>query len=319
MRTDLRRVPLAILLAIAMATSAAAAPARAPSARRALLISVDGLRPDLMLRANTPTLHDLMRQGSFSMWARTTAVSITLPSHTSMLTGVPPARHGIDWNRDLPFSEIVYPRVPTLFELAKKAGRTTAMVAGKKKFEALAKPGTLDWCFVPSVTVVSDEQVADSAVAMIARHHPEVMFVHLPAVDTAGHEHGWGSDAQLDAIETADRCISAILGELRRQELLQATVVIVSSDHGGAGTEHGPDDPRSRTIPWLISGPGVRQGLDLTLDRDLVINTEDTFATICYLTRIPLPEHIDGRPVLAAMDSSLADSPAGSPASATSH
>ena len=291
-----------------LAATASRIGAQGPPVRRVLLVSVDGLRPDLMLLANTPTLHDLLKQGSYSLWARTTAVSITLPSHTSMVTGVTPERHGIDWNRDLPFSKPVYPRVPTVFELAKKAGHTTAMVAGKKKFEALAKPGTLDWCYVPAESVVRDVQVADSAVVVIRRHRPELLFVHLPGVDTAGHRDGWGSPTQLAAIATADSCIGRILGELRAQGLLQSTVVLVSSDHGGAGTEHGPDDPRSRTIPWLIAGPGIRRGQDLTLDRDLVINTEDTFATICYLMRIPVPGKVDGRAVMAAVDSSLADS-----------
>ena len=38
----------------------------------------------------------LMHRGSFTMWAQTTAVSVTLPSHVSMLTGVPPSMHGIE-------------------------------------------------------------------------------------------------------------------------------------------------------------------------------------------------------------------------------
>ena len=40
----------------------------------------------------------------------------------------------VPWNRDLPLRETVYSHVPTLFELAKKAGYTTAIVAGKSKF-----------------------------------------------------------------------------------------------------------------------------------------------------------------------------------------
>src|SRR4051794_27495970 len=55
---------------------------------RALIISVDGLRPDLLARAYAPNIRGLMNAGSFSLWARTTAVAVTLPSHVSMLTGV---------------------------------------------------------------------------------------------------------------------------------------------------------------------------------------------------------------------------------------
>jgi len=64
---------------------------------------------------------------------------------------------------------------------------------------------------------------------------------------------------------------------------------------------HGPDDPRSRHIPWIISGPHVRQG-DLTREADLVVNTEDTCATACYLLGLPQLPYFDGKPVLAAFE-----------------
>src|SRR2546423_9889575 len=89
---------------------------------RVLIISIDGGRPDLLLRANCPAIRSLMSTGSYSFWARTTAMSITLPSHVSMLTGVVPNKHGVFWNDDLPLTEPVYPKFPTIFEVAHAAG-----------------------------------------------------------------------------------------------------------------------------------------------------------------------------------------------------
>ena len=65
-----------------------AAPVSKPSDRKVLLFSIDGLRPDVALRADAPSVRGLMREGAFTFWAQTTALSVTLPSHTSMLTGV---------------------------------------------------------------------------------------------------------------------------------------------------------------------------------------------------------------------------------------
>src|SRR3712207_159213 len=45
---------------------------------RAVIVSVDGLRPDLLARADAPNLRRLMRSGSFTLWASTTAASVTL-------------------------------------------------------------------------------------------------------------------------------------------------------------------------------------------------------------------------------------------------
>jgi predicted AlkP superfamily pyrophosphatase or phosphodiesterase len=291
----------ALLSAASLPSPLASAPAPAPGAKRMLIVSIDGLRPDVLLRAGSPAIRGLMARGSFSMWATTTAVAVTLPSHVSMLTGVTPARHGVTWNSDQPTARRVYPARPTLFELAKAAGLTSAMAAGKSKFSTLAKPGTLDWSMVPEDDELPDSVVTDVAVGWIRAHAPQVMLVHLPDVDLAGHDAGWGSSLQLEAIERADRCVARLLGELGRRGLLDSTVVLITSDHGGARKGHGANDPRSRHIPWIIAGPGIRKGFDLTRVRDLDVRTEDTFATACELLGLRVQGSIDGRPVRAAL------------------
>jgi hypothetical protein len=78
--------------------------------------------------------------------------------------------------------------------------------------------------------------------------------------------------------------------------------VIVSADHGGAGRTHGPDDPRSRTIPWIIAGPGIRQNFDLTRISEVNVETTDTFATACALLNIPVTRRIQGKFVSQIME-----------------
>ncbi len=294
----MRRLVVTLLVALgAIAIARAeASPPFALHVRHVLLVSIDGLRPDLLLRGDTPTLRGLMRRGTFTMWAQTTAVAVTLPSHVSMLTGVRPTRHGIEWNWDVPLAKTVRPQVPTLFTLAHKAGLTTALVAGKVKFGVLFEPGVLDWSYLPDSTV-SDSVVTAKATRILAEHAPDVAFVHLPQVDTEGHAEGWGSPAQMRAIGYADACVGRLLGAIRSRGLLDSTLVIVTSDHGGAGKSHGADDPRSRHIPWIAVGPGVPRDLDLTTDADLVVRTEDTFATLCAALGLVAPEPLDGHPV----------------------
>lgn len=257
---------------------------------RAIIISADGMRPDVMLRARTPNIRRLMETGTFTMWARTVPQSITLPSHTSMLTGVTPERHRVLWNSDLP--EPIYPQVPTIFEVAKHAGLTTAMVTGKSKFSMLSRPRSVDWERVDSAT---DKEVGTRAAAVLRLHKPNVLVIHFPGADGAGHGKGWGSPEQIEAIEIIDQEIGLLLESLASQGLAESTVVILSSDHGGAGKSHGPNDPRSRHIPWILRGPGVRKGYDLTRDANLTVNTEDTFATACWFLGLRPPGKIDGK------------------------
>ncbi len=280
-------------------TALAAVPADrpVPAITHVVIISLDGCRPDLVLRGDTPVMHAMLDRGSYTFWARTTAESVTLPSHTSMVTGVQPTKHGIQWNADLPLTHPVYPAYPTLFELAHKAGYTTAMAAGKSKFDALAVPGSLDHVFLPTTDTMGNDGVADAAVGFIQRYRPDVLFVHLPATDNAGHKNGWASPPYMAALHDADTCVGRILKAVDDAGLTGHTFVLVTSDHGGAGRGHGPDDARSRHIPWICVGPGIRRGLDLTTYGDLQIDTEDTFATACYLLGIPVLKTVEGKPV----------------------
>src|SRR5450432_1560036 len=65
-----------------------------------VLISIDGLRPDYVLEADRnrlriPNLRRLLRDGAHATRVAGVLPTVTYPSHTTLVTGVSPARHGI--------------------------------------------------------------------------------------------------------------------------------------------------------------------------------------------------------------------------------
>lgn len=106
--------------------------------KHVVLISIDGLRPDFYREEKwaTPTLRRLVKEGVSADAVRGVFPSVTYPSHTTILTGALPARHGIYYNS--PFEsqgatgkwywETSGIKVPTLWDAAKQAGLTTASV-----------------------------------------------------------------------------------------------------------------------------------------------------------------------------------------------
>lgn len=273
-----------------------------PAVEHVMIIIVDGLRPDVLLLANAPTLHAMAQGGAYTFWARTTDVAVTLPSCTSMLTGVKPAKHGVSWNGALPADKQLYPAVPTVLEMATRAGYVTALVAGKAKFTTLSKPGTVTHVFVPTAAKCDDDQVSDEAVKMIEAYQPALLCIHYPDTDAAGHAKGWGSPEQLAQVGKTDAQIARVFAALDRAGMRGSTVVLLSADHGGAGKSHGANDMRSRHIPWVVAGPGVRKSYDLTQDASLQVNTEDTCATVCWLLGLPQQTYFDGKPVTTAFE-----------------
>lgn len=277
-----------------LAASCAARKTPSP-ADHVIVVSIDGLRPDAIQRAPACTLLSLMGSGAHCpAGALNVLPSETLPNHVSMLTGLVPERHGIDWDEFRP--EFV--RVPTVFSRVKEAGGSTAVFHGKPKFAVLARPGTVDFLFGPPPgsssldPATTAPRIAESFARAWGRRRFRFAFVHLREPDTAGHLHGWMSEEYLRAVRAADEALAAILQTVRDAGAWERTAVIVSSDHGGHSRDHADDVPENRAIPWICVGPPVSAGACI----DRILRTVDTAATALWFLGLPT-DGLDGRPV----------------------
>lgn len=269
------------------------APTNAPSspdhATRVLVLSIDGLRPDAIALAPMPNLLELMQSSAFSLNAQTVYRSVTLTSHASMLSGLCPSKHGVDWNDYLP--ERGYAKGTDIFDLAHAAGLQTVIYVGKEKMVQLTEPSSVDiYNYINDRDLVITERLIEEFPQDFG-----VLFVHFPLVDGMGHVYGWMSPEQLSVAFRADEALGMILAELDARNLRDETLIIVTADHGGSGTGHGSDYPEDMTIPWIVSGPGVQPGR-LTYP----VNTMDTAATAAFVLGLPIPPEWDGVPVYEA-------------------
>jgi hypothetical protein len=276
--------------AVALTDLAPAIPHPCPCGiEHVVIISIDGLRPDAMEQAETPILDTLRAAGAYTPRAQAVLPSVTLVNHASMLGGMNPEKHGIYWNVNDP--ELGKINGPTLFSVAHAAGLRTAMVVGKPKLEHLVLPGSVD---IYDYAGFTDGQVVNHALPLIEAGLPDLLFIHLPDVDSAGHTVGWMSRFQLIVISRTDGFIGDLIAALEAGDYLDQTLLIITSDHGGVDRRHGSDSPEEVTIPWLAVGPGVPAGV--ILESDIV--GYDTAATASYALHLPLPDTWDGRPVL---------------------
>ena len=262
-----------------------------------IVISVDGLRPDAITKFGATTMQRMMREGRFSLNAQTISISRTLPSHTSMVTGVDADVHGIHWNSDKT-GKFGHVKVPTIFGLAHEAGFTTAAIFSKTKFHHLEAPNTIDFVKSPKGKLAllpwTSERTADYAADYLETATPNLFFVHLAEADFTAHRFGWMSKTYGQAVRQADAAIARILTEADARFGRGGYTVIVTADHGGHGKSHGSTDPLDMTIPWIVWGAGVQPGAPLT-----GIRTMDTAATALWLLGVDLPQSWTGHPVTA--------------------
>jgi arylsulfatase A-like enzyme len=267
--------------------------------RNVLVVSVDGLRPDAIATYGAPTLQRLMREGSYTLSA--TTIDPTLPSHTSMLTGQPPERHGVLWN-NVATADADSIDLPNIFSLARAHGYSTAAFFSKAKFQPLQRLGTLDYSQAPGGWFGrwSSDRTMSDVTNYLHGARPNVLFVHLSDVDAAGHRAGWMTPEYGRAVLTADAAIDRLLGLAKRAYGAGNFSLIVTADHGGHGTGHGSKDPRDVTIPWIAWGRGVRQGV---LDQPTV-RTMDTAATVLWVLGLTEQSDWVGEAVIRAYEPS---------------
>lgn len=297
------------LLALLLAFPAAAA----PRAEHVVIVSIDGAKPAVVKVSETPTLNNLIAEGAHTWEASTIFPSITLPSHTSMLTGVGPDKHKILWNAWTPIKGLV--KVPTVFDILrqKEPEAITTMFVGKVKFRHLWHKDSLTLfdfggpqtpAPVPGSPAIEKDKKPSQMVAkqfaawLKAGNKPRLAFVHFPDVDSAGHKDGWGSPQQKEAIKVTDQALYQVRRAVEDAGLAQSTVILVSADHGGHDRTHGLNIPDDMIIPWVAWGKGVKKGHQITSP----VTTYDTAATALWLLDVPIPAEWDGKPVTEAFE-----------------
>ncbi len=253
-----------------------------------IIVSVDGLRPDAISAQNSPVIETLKKNGVWANHAQTIMPSVTLPSHTSMLTGRSVEVHKVTWN-DYDESKKDAVKVPTCLEVASRQGLSTAMFVGKEKFKHLQSSNGAVYFAWPA----SDAPGITKAVLAYESQNglPRLTFIHYPDTDVAGHRYGWMSSAYLAALKKIDNSLAELVALVQNKAYQENTVIILTADHGGKGKTHGRDIPDDMQIPWLASGGSIQAGQ--IYEKPIV--TYDTAATALFLLDVAVPSEWNGK------------------------
>ena len=243
-----------------------------------VMISVDGMRPDYVTQAaahgaKVPNLTRFMKEGAYAEGVIGVVPTVTYPSHTTLVTGVWSAKHGIWANTTFDplqknyqgwywYAEDIH--VPTLWDAAAKAGRTSASIqwpvtvganitwdipeiwrAGTpddaKLVRALSTKGLLEEAGAEigpyrggiDATPEADEVRGKYAAWILEKKHPGLLTLHLIALDHIEHETGAFSAESVATLERLDAVIGKVWEAAERVAPGRAIVAVVS-DHGFA-------------------------------------------------------------------------------------
>jgi predicted AlkP superfamily pyrophosphatase or phosphodiesterase len=282
LRSVLRRPVLHVLVFAVAGLLAPAFPAQEkPPPPLLVLISVDGLRPDYVTAADPhgckiPNLRRFLREGTYAEGVQGVVPTVTYPSHTTLVTGVWPVKHGILANGTFDplrknqegwywYTEDI--RVPTLWDAWAQAGRTTASIQwpvtvgarinwnipefwradtpeDAKLLRAVSTPGLLaeaqaelgEYRGGIDTSPEGDENRGRYAQWILEKKRPSLLTLHLTALDHIEHETWPFSEEAVAVLERLDTVIGNLRAIAERLAPGRAFVAVVS-DHGFAKTD----------------------------------------------------------------------------------
>ncbi len=270
-------LPRATLLLALAAVAACGRPPQstAPPPRNIVLVTIDTLRADRLGRGIAPDLDAIAAAGVHFTMART-AVPLTLPAHTTLLTGQLPPAHGVRLN-----GETLGAEVPTLATALKGAGYRTAAFVGAyvldRRFGLARGFDTYD-DRVPRAAEATDTleasrpggDVVDAAIGWLdaAPAGPFLLWVHLydPHAPYTPPE-PWRSrfvDRPYDGeIAYAGAQVGRLLARIDAKGLADSTIVVVAGDHGEGLGDHGESThgmlayDSTLRVPLIVRAPSL--------------------------------------------------------------
>lgn len=227
--------------------------------KKVLIIGIDGCKPDVLEKAETPAIQKLMDNGAWTYKAKTDPISSSGICWTSMLTGVWHDKHNVVSNE---YKNPNMEEFPHFFKRIKEFDPElkTYSLSNWSPLHKILQEGDAD--------VIKgggpDDRVTMNVVNVLKNEDPDVVFVQLDQVDGAGHkfDYKYESKDYVKAVQKADKQVGEMHAAIRsRKNYTQEDwLILVSTDHGGSDFGHGKDIPEHTTIFYIASGTNTKKG-----------------------------------------------------------
>src|SRR5918993_631252 len=237
-------VPLLLTLSATIVLIAQTPPG-SDGANHVVIISLDGFMASAMFDESVPlpTLRRLAAQGAIARGMRPVNPTVTWANHTSMVTGVTPAKHGVIFNGLLVRAPGVPPHVepwrdrrgiwnaPTVTWEFRERPDPQGAIAREMIGAGLVSQEVVD-NFAEKNIVFRDHVWTAAAAHIIREHRPHLMMFHLLTLDSVQHRYGPGTLAATSAMAHLDGQVAQIALAVEQAGLAARTTFVIVSDHG---------------------------------------------------------------------------------------
>lgn len=297
-----------------------------PKIRNVVIISMDTTRADNLscygvYKNATPRIDALAEDGVLFQNAYS-PIPLTLPSHSTMLTGTYPPRHGVHGNLKYQLND----ENITLAEILKDNGFTTAAIISAfildSRFGLDQGFDIYDDSFDEELENASiaqrrGEETTDHAISWLKENKEKQFFLfmhyydpHMP-YDPPEPFKSMIFHPYFAEIAYTDHCIGRVIEELKTLDLYDSTLVVITGDHGEMLGEHDETThgyyiyQGNIKVPLIFKLPGKRKA---KIVND-VVGIVDITPTVCSLLGIDIPRNVQGKDLSAYLGNEDASMP----------
>ncbi|MCD6454295.1 MAG: sulfatase-like hydrolase/transferase [Candidatus Aminicenantes bacterium] len=284
-----------------------------------LVITIDTLRADHVSAINpespvkTEAIDSIAKKGALFTRAFAHA-PLTLPSHTSIFTGLTPIAHGIHDNSGFVLSD----SYTTMAEFLKTFNYSTGAFVS-------AFPLDSRYGLYQGFDVYDDrygtgkkfqfffaERRAEKTLSLVEKWLDEqkgkwFLWIHLfdphqPYNPPEPFNTRFKNDLYSGEIAYTDQQLSKFFAYLKKKGVMENTVIVITSDHGEALGEHGERTHgyfaynSTLHVPLIIYYPGIKH-----IKSEKKVSHIDIFPTLCDILNIKKPEFLQGKSLLPEM------------------
>lgn len=226
--------------------------------KHVVVIGVDGAGAYFQ-NAQTPNLDAIFANGAITYDCLTANPTISAQCWGSLMHGVVPSVHGLT---NSVVSSTAYPsnsKYPSFFRVIRENDEN-AVLASFCNWNPINVGIVENDIGVHKIGGMSDANLTNAILSYLEGSNPTALFVQFDEADGAGHSYGYGTSNQLAKISEIDGYIGRIYEAYRQKGMLEETLFIVTSDHGGSGTSHGGLADSEKYVMFAASGKNVQNG-----------------------------------------------------------
>ena len=266
----LRHICFLILIAFGFVLAVSCVTSKAetvPDTDHIIIIAFDGWGASSFEDANMPFLKGKIPESAWTLHKRSILPSSSACNWASMFKGAGPEAHGyIAWDTRQPAFSITYAdekgNFPSFFSIYRKVfpGCEMGYLYQWEGMKYIFDMDDFDYVKAFEVTVTGSNQMKDAAVSYIIEKKPAVAAFIWDYPDKIGHTIGWYTDDYMQELTHLDSIIEAIYNACITAGIIDNTLFVITSDHGGHEKTHGQSVLSDLETPFILFGKDVIPG-----------------------------------------------------------